>query len=104
MKHYYAYYCPLGRCSYESLNGNAHTFFRFDSKESRSEWLENHWDMYDCNTYDKFKAVKRADVEEALGKNFRVISHTCVRNSVLLYGVTPYDEIYDFERKFGLLE
>ena len=104
MKHYYAYYCPLGRCCYESLNGNAHTFFRFDSKESRSEWLENHWDMYDCNTYDKFKAVKRADVEEALGKNFRVISHTCFRNSVVLYGIAPYDEIYDFERKFGLLE
>ena len=111
MKHYYAYYCPYGRCTYESFNGNAHFFFQFDSKESRTKWLEEHWGG--CDTYEKFVAVKRADVEEALGKNFEVISHTCLRKSavprvdpydVWLYGINPYDDILEFEEKLGVGE
>lgn len=40
MKYFYAEYCPYGvHISYESLNGNAYTFYAFPSKKN----VQNGW-------------------------------------------------------------
>lgn len=41
MKHYYVEYCPYGiNISYDSLGGNAFTYYAFNSKKEREEWLD----------------------------------------------------------------
>lgn len=70
MKHWYVEYCPYGiNISYDSLGGNAFTYYAFKSKKEREEWLDkNEWD--DCNLVAR--AVSRKTVEAQKGKGFRL--------------------------------
>ena len=49
---YYAEYCRWGvNMSYVSMNGSAFTFYAFDSKAKRDEWVEAHeWTGYSNRT------------------------------------------------------
>ena len=73
--HCYAKYNEFGN------EANHNVFIQFNSKAERKIWLEKNWDSYDCNTYDKFSAVSRKEVEAELGKNFDVVKNICVRNN-----------------------
>lgn len=72
MKYFYAEYCPYGvHISYESLNGNAYTFYAFPSKKEREKWLDEHeWDRSSCELVAQ--ETTRKTVESRLGKHFSV--------------------------------
>ena len=72
MKYFYAEYCPYGvHISYESLNGNAYTFYAFPSKKERAKWLDEHeWDRSSCELVAQ--ETTRKTVESRLGKHFSV--------------------------------
>lgn len=68
---YYAEYCRWGvNMSYESMGGrgNAFTFYAFDSKAKRDEWVDdNKWNGYlDRTAADTTRRI----VEYCCGKDF----------------------------------
>lgn len=69
---YYAEYCRWGvNMSYESMNGSAFTFYAFDSKAKRDEWVEAHeWNGYSNRTTGE---STRKAVEHCCGKNFSLV-------------------------------
>lgn len=70
---YYAEYCEYGvNISYESFGGrgNAFTFYAFDSKKKRDEWVCDN-EMGEC--WDKVAATTRRVVEHCCGKDFAMV-------------------------------
>lgn len=76
--HYYAKYCPLGNCTYDSFGGTCWKFFCFGSKAERDAWVEK-------NQYDKSGnvvawATTRKTVEHVKGKKFVMVDGVCWRD------------------------
>ena len=87
---YYAEYCRWGvNVSYESMNGNAFSFYAFDSKKKRDEWVEAHeWDGYPNRTAGE---STRKAVEHCCGKDFSKVE---TRNKGVYIGWRKGDENY----------
>lgn len=79
MRKFYAEKCEYGlNVSYSSLNGNAYTFYAFDSKKARDEFVGN-------NRYDSSGNVVAGNttletVRRVLGRNFIVYNNQCFKN------------------------
>ena len=83
-KKYYAEHCLYGvNTSYDSFNRQAYSFFVFDSKKERDEWVSK-------NAYDSYgKLVAAAttlkNVRYCMGRNFIVYGNTIVHSVDDLY-------------------
>lgn len=79
MRKFYAEKCEYGlNVSYSSLNGNAYTFYAFDSKKERDEFV-------DKNCYDSVGNVVAGSttletVRRVFGRNFIVYNNQCFKN------------------------
>lgn len=76
---YYAEHCLYGvNTSYDSFNRHAYSFFVFDSKKERNEWVDKN--AYD--TYGKLVAAptKLTNVRYCMGRNFIVCGNVVIRN------------------------
>ena len=83
-KKYYAEHCLYGvNTSYDSFNRHAYSFFVFDSKKERDEWV-------DKNAYDPYGKLvaaptKLKNVRYCMGRNFIVHGHIIVHSVDALY-------------------
>jgi|GEM_PF-1538453 len=90
-KHYYAEYCPFGlKHSYGIMDGNAYSFYQFDSKAERDAWVDEHY-LDDQNNFVAGE-ITRKKLEWVLGKDFEVVDNgpdpkVCVKHD-------PFDDIW----------
>lgn len=81
---YYAEHCLYGiNTSYDSFNRTAYSFFVFDSKKERDEWV-------DKNAYDPYEKLVAAAttlkaVRYCMGRNFIVHGNIIVHSVDNLY-------------------
>lgn len=81
---YYAEHCLYGvNTSYDSFNRQAYSFFAFDSKKERDEWVSKN--AY--NPYGKLVAAptKLKNVRYCMGRNFITHGNTIVHSVDDLY-------------------
>lgn len=83
-KKYYAEHCLYGvNISYDSFNRHAYSFFVFDSKKERDDWV-------DKNAYDPYGKLvaaptKLKNVRYCMGRNFIVHGNIIVHSVDDLY-------------------
>ena len=65
-RHYYAGISHYGNCSYDSINGCAWSFYRFDSKEARDKWVKENDNIENSYT----EAVTREKLISYFGKKW----------------------------------
>lgn len=79
MRKFYAEKCEYGlNVSYSSLNGNAYTFYAFDSKKARDEFVDNN--CYDSSGNVVAGSTTLETVRRVIGRNFVVYGGQCFKN------------------------